>query len=158
MTSWHYACGTRHGVLLTATTSGRTSLADAVIAPAVPGDADGRAVLAALFDRLPGLTVAAVPVETAGLLLGDHLGDTTFVGAGPAELAAAAAYLWLITGRRLAALASIEGVQRGLDTRQHLAADVGQQVRRFQEVPPGTLDVRLGDLGQREQHIRLVHR
>ena len=158
MTSWHYAYGTRHGTLVTATPYGRTSLADAVIAPAVPGHADGRAVLATLFDRWPGLTLAVVPVEAAGLLLGDHRGDTTFVGDGPAEPAAVAAYLWLITGRRLTALASIKGIERGLHARQHLSADVGEQLRRFEEVPPGTLDVVLGDVGQRQQHIRLVHR
>jgi hypothetical protein len=158
MTSWYYAYGTRHGTLVTATPYGRTSLADAVMAPAVAGHADGRAVLATLFDRWPGLTLAVVPVEAAGLLLGDHRGDTTFVGDGPAELAAVATYLWLITGRRLTALASIKGIECGLHARQHLSADVGQQVGRFEEVPPGTLDVRLRDFGQREQHIRLVHR
>jgi hypothetical protein len=158
MNSWHYACGPRHGTLLTTTERGRTSLADAVSTPAVPGHADGRAVLATLFDRLPGLTLAVVPVEAAGLLLGDHLGDTAVIGDGHAELAAVAAYLWLITGRRLAALASIKGIERGLDARQHLSADVGEQLRCFEEVPPGTLDVVLGDVGQRKQYVRLVHR
>ena len=61
MTSWHYACGSRHGTLLTATERGRTSLADAVSTPAVPGHADGRAVLATLFDRLASVMSGTDP-------------------------------------------------------------------------------------------------
>lgn len=141
LTRWRYTCGNRHGTVVTATPHERASLADAVIAPSGCGRAGGRTALATLFARFPGLTLAAVPIGTTGLLLGDRLGDTTVLGHGHAGLAAAAACLWPDTGRPLSALAAIE--------------DPG----RFDRVSAGSLDVLLlDDFGQYRQHIRLVHR
>lgn len=165
---WHYTGGGHRGVVVTAyhadVPHGRTTLADAVVTSACPGLAHGRAELATTFDRLPGLTVAAVPIGATGLLLGDHRGDaTTVVGHPHAELAAVAAYLWLTTGRRLAALSGISGIERserGLRPFPRGPADLGQQLDRLDEVSAGfgPLVVSLGDLGQHQQYIRLGHR
>lgn len=137
--------------------TGRLSLADAILAEPRPCHADARAALAALFDRLPGLTVAAVPIGASSLLLGDQTGDTTLLDTDGGEPAAAAACLWLITGRRLPALAAVHRVERRLHPVQRGPADVGQQLDRLEEVRTG-LVVDLGDFGQRQQHLRLVHR
>lgn len=162
-TRWHYTCGRHHGTVFTGRVNARASLADAVIAPPSPDQAGGRAVLATLFDRLPGLTAATVPIGATGLLLGDRGGDTTLIGDGPAELAAVAACLWLFTGRRLNALASITVVERGecgLRALERGSTDLGQQLDRLDQVPPGAvrLIVALGHLGQYQQYVRLVHR
>lgn len=140
------ATGTR-GTLVT----GRLSLADAVLTEGRPS------ALAALFDQLPGLTVAAVPVGASYLLLRDRTGDSTLVRSGDGELAAAAACLWLSTGRRLPALAAIRRLERRSGPVQRCSLDVGQQLDRLGEVGAG-LVVGLGDFGQRQQHLRLVHR
>lgn len=89
------------------TPGGRAALADIAVTPPRPCVADGRANLAAAFDRLPGLTVAAAPVGHGACLLGDRAGGTAFADGVPAELAAVAAYLWLATGRRLDALGPV---------------------------------------------------
>lgn len=148
------------GNLCGTTSTGRLSLADAILADPRPSHADGRAALAALFDRLPGLTVAAVPIGAAGLLLGDHTGDTTLLGADAGELAAAAACLWLISGRRLPALAAVHRLERRACPVQRRPADLGEQLDRFGQVGtgPAALVVGLGDFGQRQQRLRLVHR
>lgn len=140
--------GTR-GTLVT----GRLSLADAVLTEARPS----QAALAALFDQLPGLTVAAVPIGASYVLLRDRTGDTALVRSGDGELAAVAACLWLSTGRRLPALAAIRRLERRPGPVQRCSSDVGQQLDRLGEVGAG-LVVGLGDFGQRQQHLRLVHR
>ncbi|MEV6832287.1 hypothetical protein [Amycolatopsis sp. NPDC051102] len=144
LTIWHYSCGLHHGTVVTGPPHDRPSLADAVIAPAVHGEADGRAALAELFDRLPGLALAVVPIRSTGLLLGDRLGETTLVGRRPAEPAAVAAYAWLITGRPLGALAAI----RDGDCRRLRQAHVGVF----------GLVVAVGAPGRSRQAVRLVHR
>lgn len=149
--------GNGRGIAVTGTrgtlVTGRLSLADAVLTEARPS----QAALAALFDQLPGLTVAAVPIGASCLLLRDRTGDTTLVRSGDGELAAAAACLWLSTGRRLSALAAIRRLERRPGAVQRCSADVGQQLDRRGEVGTG-LVVGLGDFGQRQQHLRLVHR
>lgn len=162
-TRWYYSCGRHHGTVVTGQVNARAALADGVIAPPSSDHAHGRAVLATLFDRLPGLTAAAVPIGAAGLLLGDRVGDTTVVGRGPGELVVAAACLWLITGRRLSALASITVLERdecGPRSLERGSADLGQQLDRLHQVPAGSsrLVVVTGHVGQRQQHVRLVHR
>lgn len=117
LTRWHYTCGRHEGTVVTGTPDDRASLADAVIAPARCREADGRAALAGLFDRLPGLTLAAVPIRSTGLLLGDRLGHLALTGHGPVEPAAAAACVWLTIGQPLAALAAITGVGRRPEAR-----------------------------------------
>ncbi|WP_167384570.1 hypothetical protein [Amycolatopsis tolypomycina] len=109
LTTWHYTCGHHEGTVVTGAPDDRASLADAVITPARSREADGRAALAGLFDRLPGLTLAAVPIRSTGLLLGDRLGHLTLTGHGPAEPAAVVACAWLTTGRPLTTLAAITG-------------------------------------------------
>jgi hypothetical protein len=167
LTHWRYTRDRRHGTLLTArhdsSTPTRRTLADAVITAPQPCRADGRSTLAGVFDRLPGLTIAAVPIGAAALLLGDHTGDITLIPGGAAELAAVGAFLWLITGRRLHALAAISRIEpaqgRGR-TIEGGAADLTQELNGLGEVTPGraTLVIAVGDLGQRQQHLRLVDR
>jgi hypothetical protein len=118
LTTWHYTCDHREGTLVTGTPGDRATLADAVIAPARRCEAGGRAAVAGLFDRLPGLTLAAVPIRSAGLLLGDRRGETTLVGRGRAEPAAVAACVWLITGRPLGTLTALTGMEWHLDRRR----------------------------------------
>jgi hypothetical protein len=134
VTSWHYKCGHRRGAVVTG--------ADTMITPSRPCLADGRAELARVFDRLPGLTLAAVPLGPAGLLLGDSVGDTTLVDHDEREPATVAAFVWLATGRRLRALGWIIP-ERGLRTLQRGTAE---------------LVVALSGPGRAVQHFRLVNR
>ncbi|WP_410640368.1 hypothetical protein [Amycolatopsis sp. lyj-346] len=110
LTTWHYTCGHREGTMVTGTHGDRAALADAVISPGCRCEADGRAAVAGAFDRLPGLTLAVVPIRSTGLLLGDRRGDTILAGYGEAEAAAVAACVWLTTGRPLNALTAISGM------------------------------------------------
>jgi hypothetical protein len=167
LTRWEYTHSNRHGVLLSAravlASARRQTIADVLIAPPQPCPADARSALAMVFDRLPGLTVAAVPIDTAGLLLGDHAGTITVVPAVPVEVAAVSAYLWLITGRPLRTLVSIsriECLQRRLRLLERGTPDLTQQLDGLREVAPSHADliVTVGDLGQRHQHFGLIHR
>ncbi|WIX84876.1 hypothetical protein [Amycolatopsis sp. DG1A-15b] len=118
LTTWHYTCGHREGTVVTGTAGDRATLADAVIAPAHHCEAEGRVAVAGLFDRLPGLTLAAIPIRSTGLLLGDRRGETTLVGHGAAEPVAVAACVWLATGRPLGSLAVITGMECRLGWRR----------------------------------------
>jgi hypothetical protein len=156
VTSWHYRCGHRHGTVVTDVPHDRTDRADAMITPFRPCLADGRAELAGVFDRLPDLTLAAVPLGSAGLLLGDRIGDTTLIDHGEREPTTVAAFVWLATGRRLGALASISRIpERGFRT---LPRGTGQQLDHLDEAVPGELVVAVRGPGRYEQQLRLVHR
>jgi hypothetical protein len=155
VTSWHYKCGHRRGTVVTGVLHDRITWADTVITPSRPCLADGRAELATVFDRLPDLTLAAVPLGPAGLLLGDCVGDTSLINHDEGESTTVAAFVWLATGRRLRALASISRIpERGLHTPQRGLAEPGQQLDLRDE----ELVVAVSSLGGHEQHFRLVHR
>lgn len=103
LTCWHYRWGEAFSTFL-ADAHGLPSLADIAIAPAQRSHAEGRATLGTALARWPGLGIVAVPVGRDRCLLGDRLGETTLVHGVPAELAALAGHLWLVTGRRLGGL------------------------------------------------------
>ncbi len=166
LTSWHYELGDGHSTVLLAgpaTDQRRETLADVLVGAQQRCFADGRAALAATFSRLPGLSIATVPLADGQCLIGDCHGDTALAENIDTELGAVAAYLWSVSGRRLRRLDSVRRIQSrqpGLRTFQLSTTNVGQQLDRLTQIVPRPrgLVVAFSDLRQGDQHLGLIHR